>query len=360
MTAKGAFAKEPDVELGEWVFVAAVLLACLGVVAFRPLVAMLVRRRFGGYRKRFNPIDPRKPWAASKPRNIAVIGGGLAGIAAAHVLSERGHHVELLEKNAYLGGKIGSWTTRLSDGRVAPVSHGFHAFFRHYYNLNRFLDRLGLRHVFRSIEDYVILRPDGRDFRFAHMSPVPILNLLSLRRSGFYRLRDILFTRARDTMHVFFRYHPQKTFEQYDGISFHDFAERAQLPPRLRLAFNSFSRAFFSEPKRLSTAELMKSIHFYYFGHDLGLVYDHPTADYGEALLEPIRARLEANGVEIRLASPVQQISRVADGWSVDGRLFDFVVVAADVQGVASLGRRSPDDWGIDLDAIAPGQAYIS
>ncbi len=38
-------------------------------------------------------------------RPVAVIGGGLAGLAAAVVLSARGHRVMLLEKNAWLGGK---------------------------------------------------------------------------------------------------------------------------------------------------------------------------------------------------------------------------------------------------------------
>ncbi len=36
---------------------------------------------------------------------VAVIGGGLGGLAAACTLAARGHEVELLEKNAWLGGK---------------------------------------------------------------------------------------------------------------------------------------------------------------------------------------------------------------------------------------------------------------
>jgi diapolycopene oxygenase len=37
--------------------------------------------------------------------NVAVVGGGLAGLAAACVLAARGHRVTLLEKNSWVGGK---------------------------------------------------------------------------------------------------------------------------------------------------------------------------------------------------------------------------------------------------------------
>lgn len=39
--------------------------------------------------------------------NVAVIGGGLAGIQAALNLANNGHHVDLVEKNSHLGGFVG-------------------------------------------------------------------------------------------------------------------------------------------------------------------------------------------------------------------------------------------------------------
>jgi phytoene desaturase len=46
-----------------------------------------------------------KDFAPNKALPIAVIGGGLAGLAAACTLGARGHRVVLFEKNAWLGGK---------------------------------------------------------------------------------------------------------------------------------------------------------------------------------------------------------------------------------------------------------------
>ncbi len=40
-----------------------------------------------------------------KKLDVAVVGGGLAGLSAACVLAARGHHVTLLEKNDWVGGK---------------------------------------------------------------------------------------------------------------------------------------------------------------------------------------------------------------------------------------------------------------
>ncbi len=40
---------------------------------------------------------------------IAVVGGGLAGCAAAVRLAHAGHEVTLFEKNAHLGGKMNVW-----------------------------------------------------------------------------------------------------------------------------------------------------------------------------------------------------------------------------------------------------------
>lgn len=53
---------------------------------------------------------------------VAVIGGGIAGTAAAHYLTERGYKVIILEKNNYLGGRIKSVE---SDGAVFEMGAGF-------------------------------------------------------------------------------------------------------------------------------------------------------------------------------------------------------------------------------------------
>lgn len=334
-------------------------LAVLTVVLLVPeMIRWLVRWRLGGFRQRYNRVDPQRPLKPEGRRSVAVVGGGLAGVSAAHALGERGFSVTIFEKEAQLGGKVGSWTTTFPDGTAEPVSHGFHAFFRHYYNLNRFLNRLGIRQHFAPIGDYMIMRPEGDHMRFGQMDPTPVLNLISLRKSGFWRLRDILFTKARDHMNVYMRYDEQEIFKRFDDETFDHYAERTHLPGRLRLAFNVFARAFFSDESKLSTAELLKSVHFYYFGHDHGLAYDYPTADFQPAIWDPIERDLDRLQVERRLSTPVSSMEATGEGWRVEGQEFDFAVIACDVAAAGPLLRklRVP----IPTDSVVPGQRYAS
>jgi len=75
---------------------------------------------------------------------IAVVGGGVAGITAAHLL-QGPHEVTLYEKNDYIGGH--THTVRIPDGPDAgmPVDTGFIVLNdRTYPILNRFLKALGV------------------------------------------------------------------------------------------------------------------------------------------------------------------------------------------------------------------------
>ena len=334
----------------------------IGWFAGRFWVRALVRWRLGPYKIAVNQVDPAAPLQLSTPRTVAVIGGGLAGVAAASTLAARGYQVTLFEANAYLGGKLGSWEVPLAPGERTWVSHGFHAFFRHYYNLNRFLTQLGIRQKFRAIADYTILLPGGAEISFGALEGTPGLNLLSMARRGIYRLRQVLRAPTRDLMGVFLEYDADQAAPHLDALSFADFDRLAQLPPRLKLAFNTFSRAFFADETKLSMAELVKAFHFYYLSHDGGLLYDYPTEDYERSLWAPIRAHLAALGVSVRLGTPVTQLARDPHrgDFQVNGAAFHRVVLAADVVGVRQVLTAATGLDGLDprLAKLVPGQRY--
>lgn len=304
----------------------------------------MIEKRLGGYRQQATTVDDALPRTLpERGTRVAVIGGGLAGIGAASALGERGIAVTLFERNHYLGGKIGAWKAAIGDGQQT-LDHGFHAFFRQYYNLNRFLDRLGLRRSFREIEDYLILDEAGRSLRFGDVETVPALNIVDLARRGFYRWRDTAAKRTRERLSAFVRFDMAHTYEALDGITFERFCDEAALPPGLRVSFRTFARAFFSDEADLSTADVLRAFHFYYLSHDHGLVYDFPAGDYETSLLAPIRSHLEAHGVELRLGVPVHGIERGAhERFRVEGEEYDWVVIAADIPGMQSVIAGS--DW---------------
>lgn len=329
-------------------------------LARRPLARALIRWRLGPYRFTVNRVDEKAPLKLTAPRKVAVIGGGLAGIAAASTLGPRGYAVTLFEANSYLGGKLGSWPVELAPGKTEWVSHGFHAFFRHYYNLDRFLLSLGARQKFKPIGDYRILLPGGGEVSFGELENTPVLNLLSLAKQGVYRFGEVMAAPTRDLMGVFLEYDPATTYARLDQLSFAEFDRRARLPKQLKLAFNTFSRAFFADEERLSMAELVKGFHSYYLGHDGGLVYDHPAQDYEASLLSPIRAHFAAHSVALKLSTKVSSLQRDAQGFQVNGERFDGVVLAADVVGTKQILSAGQGLEGLDqrLLELRPGQRY--
>jgi isorenieratene synthase len=128
-----------------------------------------------------------------------VIGAGIAGLAAATGLAERGVRVDVIEREAYLGGRVGGWTEQLPDGSTAAMNRGFHAFFRQYYNLRDLLRRtdFGL-HRLTPVEDYPLVDAAGRKDTFRGLPRTPPWNAVVFAlRSPTFRLRDLAGLNAR-------------------------------------------------------------------------------------------------------------------------------------------------------------------
>jgi zeta-carotene desaturase len=70
---------------------------------------------------------------------VAIVGAGLAGLAAAVELVDAGHEVEIFEARSFVGGKVGSWVD--ADGN--HIEMGLHVFFNNYYNLFALLKKVG-------------------------------------------------------------------------------------------------------------------------------------------------------------------------------------------------------------------------
>ena len=92
-----------------------------------------------------------------------MVGGGIAGLAAATGLVERGVSVDVIERETYLGGRVGGWTEKADDGTDLPMNRGFHAFFRQYYNLRDMLRRIDSDlGMLTAVEDYPLVDGQGR------------------------------------------------------------------------------------------------------------------------------------------------------------------------------------------------------
>jgi len=328
------------------------------------LIAHAIEKKLGGYRIRLNTIDTGLPEKLSKEKSVGIIGGGLAGVSAALFLAERGFAVRIFEKEAYLGGKVGSWPVTFDDGLSVRVEHGFHAFFRQYHNLRNLLKKIDAYKNLIPVDDYVIFTLKHGNFAFKDISSIPILNILSMAGTGIYSYTDAITNPGYRKMISLLRYDREKTFAQFDAVSFQDFADRVKLTPQMKLMFTTFARAFFAEPRYMSMAEMIKSFHAYFLSNDLGLLYDVLDDDFDETLWNPVRKYAQKYRVGISLGTPVSSFSKEGNSFVINGERFDYAIIAADVKGTKGIMGRSDyfkhkhPDFFNRLTALKQSQRY--
>ncbi|QGH70199.1 FAD-dependent oxidoreductase [Pseudactinotalea sp. HY158] len=280
-----------------------------------------------------------------RPRTVAVVGGGIAGIAAAAGLCERGARVILFESTDRLGGRVAAWP--LPDGR--SMSRGFHAFFRQYYNLRRLLHRADpALTALVPVADYPLQRRDGMRDSFSRIPTSPPWNVLGfVARSPAFSLGSLAQVDVRAALELV-RVRFPETFSAYDGESAAAFLDRLRFPQAARdLALEVFARSFFADPTEFAAGELIAMFHTYFLGSGEGLVFDVPTDDYDTALWAPMGRLLGGNGVEIRTGTRVERIVPHGDGVEIhtDGDEFrvDAAVLATDPRAARALVAGMPE-----------------
>ncbi|MEC3998061.1 FAD-dependent oxidoreductase [Actinacidiphila sp. DG2A-62] len=313
------------------------------------------------------PAAPGRPRLdAEDPPLVAVVGGGIAGLAAATGLAERGARVTLLEREAQLGGRLAGWPTVLSDGTAVTMSRGFHAFFRQYYNLRALLRRAdpGLG-MLTALPDYPLWHAGGLRDSFAKVPRTPPWSALGfVARSPSFALRDLAAVKARAALPLMDVRVPE-VHERLDGTSASAFLDAIGFPAAARhLAFEVFSRSFFADPDELSAAELALMFHIYFLGSSEGLLFDVQAEPFPQALWEPLAGYLTELGARLRCAAPVRTVRPLGDGRvAVDGAVYDAVVLALDTGGLRAVVAGSPGlggpRWRRDVAALRTAPPFL-
>lgn len=307
----------------------------------KSILAKQIEKKLGGYKIQLNKIDSSLPEKLTKEKSVGIIGGGLAGVSTAIFLAERGFSVKIFEKEKYLGGKVGSWPVKFDDGFLTHVEHGFHAFFRQYYNLRNLLKKIEASKYLIPIDDYLILTKEHGNYGFKDLDTVPVLNILSMTKTGIYSYKDAILNPGFRKMTSLLTYNREKTFSKFDNVSFKDFTDLVKLPPEMQLMFTTFSRAFFAEPQYISMAELIKSFHSYFLSNDLGLLYDVLNDDFEETLWKPAKNYLSKYKSTISPDSEITSFKKDGDQFVINDEKFDYAIIASDVKGTKSIIKNS-------------------
>ncbi|WP_069884004.1 FAD-dependent oxidoreductase [Streptomyces luteocolor] len=316
------------------------------------------------------PAPGRPRFEPDRAPSVAVVGGGIAGLAAATGLAERGARVTLYERQEALGGRLAGHRTRLADGSPATMSRGFHAFFRQYYNLRGLLRRTdpALDRLV-PLPDYPLRHISGLADSFARVPRTPPFSALGfVALSPTFGWRDLAAMDPRAALPLLDVRVPD-VYERFDTMSASAFLDRVRFPEAAHhLAFEVFSRSFFADPRELSAAELLLMFHIYFLGSSEGLLFDVPNAPFPQALWEPLGAYLQSLGTDVRGGTAVHEVRPLDAGGvtvctdTAEDR-HDAVVLALDpgalrrlVESSTGLGTAT---WRDDVAALRTAPPFL-
>lgn len=133
---------------------------------------------------------PESPAAHRPGATVAVIGGGLAGLAAACALSESGFKVTLFERRPFLGGRASSYE-HYGTGEI--VDNCQHVLFGLCTNLIAFYRKIGIEGKIRWFDRMTFIEPGGRQSVLkAGFLPAPLHVAASFLGFKFLGARDKL------------------------------------------------------------------------------------------------------------------------------------------------------------------------
>ena len=221
--------------------------------------------------------------------DTVVIGGGMAGMAAALTLAEHGQRVTLLEANDHLGGLASSFE---HDGRLVPL--GYHHILSSDAQLLNFLGRFGL-----------LSRVHWKHLEMGFSIDGNVLGLSS--PSGF--MRAPLPWRAKIGMaaRIATSWLPMKGDEPAS-----QWLQRVTGPKAIEAFFDPLTQIKFGLPtSALSAAWLRARMAAGEAGCRYGYI---PNEDWVSMLVEALRQRMHEAGVTVRLSSPVAELHTTESG----------------------------------------------
>ena len=284
-----------------------------------------------------------------RPARAFVVGGGLAGIAAALQLADRGVEVTLSEVRPRLGGAAYSFER---DG--LQIDNGQHVFLRCCTEYRRLLERIGSARstVLQRRLSIPVLSPGGRTHTLYRSSlPAPFHLAPALVRYGALSAAERLHA-ARTALAL---RRLDRGDPALDTMTFADWLRaRGESDDAIASMWDLIALPTLNV--RASDASLSLAAMVF----QVGLLSDAAAGDVGYAAVplsrlhgDPAERALRAAGVDVRLRSRVERVVRAAEGFEV---VCDAETLGADAVIVAvqhfRAGEMLPADALDDPDAL--------
>ena len=322
-------------------------------------------------------------FAASPAKRVAVLGGGMAGLAAAHELAERGFTVTVYERKE-LGGKARSIPVSGTAGpgrRDLPGEHGFRFFPGFYHHVPDSMSRTPFAGNANGVKDNLVStnladswfyrangRADGTLFG-ALPHPAGALTPGGLQRILIQEILKMKMVRPAEATYfvgrlmAFFTSSDERRFGQWEKVSWWDYvrAERFSHEYQAVLARGLTKSLVAAKADTASTRTIGNMAEAFIYnmmgrGNDgaLDRVLNGPTT---EVWIDPWVTHLRSLGVQFRLGQIVEALE--VSGGSVTGaRLRDAAgattTVEADWFVCAMPAEKARELWTPDVLALDP------
>ncbi|HEX9256193.1 MAG TPA: hydroxysqualene dehydroxylase HpnE, partial [Candidatus Angelobacter sp.] len=269
----------------------------------------------------------------TQQKAVAIVGGGLAGLAAGCALADAGLRVTVFERRPYVGGRASSYE---HPGTGEVVDNCQHVLLGCCTNLIEFYDRLGIAAKIRWFDELTFIEPGGRASRMSpSFLPAPMHNVPAFLRAKMLSAKDkMAISRAMSAMS---RQLPEDSSEDFlSWLRRHKQTEQAIDRFWKTVLVSALNEDLDRISVRYATQVFRESFMKSAAAGRMGLP-SIPLSDLYGAAIEYIRAR----GGEVLLRSSVTAIGPKQDRVGVltgsGEQQFDFAVLAAPFQNVASL-----------------------
>ncbi len=272
---------------------------------------------------------------------VAVLGGGVAGLTAAHELAERGFEVTVYEARERLGGKARSLPVpgSGSGGRAdLPAEHGFRFFPGFYKHVPDTMRRIGVEQHLVGAERVLVAQGEGRNELITPAHLPESLEDFALLTRFVFEAATKLGVPPQDTAWFVDRLLTlltscdERRLGQWELQSWWRFVDADRRSPAFqKFLADGLTRTLVAAKAHEMSARTGGSILLQLIfdltraGGRADRVLDGPTSD---VWIDPWAAHLEALGVEFRRGEPVQGI-QMASG-RVTGATVGGETVTAD------------------------------
>ena len=278
-----------------------------------------------------------------------VVGGGLAGLAAAAALGSAGFRVELFEARPFLGGRASSFPRSPGEEDSELIDNSQHILLRCCVNLLDFYQRLGVADQIRFYDQFYFVEPGGRvSVLRAGLLPAPLHFLGSFLSLRFLSPRDKLSV-ARGLAAL---RRERASRRDLDRITMLEWLREKRQTPR---AIQRFWRQILVSAvnEELDRMAALYGFQVFWLGflaqsssYEMGL----PVVPLGQLYSSRFWERSE--NIELHLGSPVERIAieqQAARGALAGGqmRAADYYICAAPFERIGALAP------GLELDLAA-------